>query len=224
MAIFLLFRPGEAFAPGSTIVLKPDEQRHVKARRLRPGETIYVGDGAGRRFQTALGPDYKTLTEVSLTVHTQAEPRRVLFTAIPDPGRFEWLLEKAVETGVTDVVPVIYSRSAKSAYNAARAERIVLAAAEQSERWIIPRIESPVLFSEAVSRALELGCLVLDAGGGALPQSRRAGACLVGPEGGFTENELRDIDQAGLPKVRLNAGILRVETAAVAGLVLLALS
>jgi 16S rRNA (uracil1498-N3)-methyltransferase len=137
----------------------------------------------------------------------------------------DWLVEKATELGVTEVLPVFTRRTVAERVNTARLGAIAREAAEQCERLAIPRIAEAAPL-HAVLDAWDGGALVVAAERSAAPPLRVAAAglapplaLLVGPEGGFERAELDDVLRRPfvLPAA-LGPRILRAETAAVAGL------
>ncbi|MFY9550208.1 MAG: RsmE family RNA methyltransferase, partial [Thermoanaerobaculia bacterium] len=133
--------------------------------------------------------------------------------------------EKATELGASAIALIRSERTQRfRAQEAARAhlERIVREAAKQTEavRW--PAIEGPLAFADALKTETARHRLLLDPGGGAFPDALAPGAAslLVGPEGGWTEEERGAALAAGWRAASLPAGKLRAETAAVAALVL----
>lgn len=156
--------------------------------------------------------------------------RMILLAAIFKFDHFEWMIEKATELGVAEIVPVITVRTEKGLDKAApkrveRWRRIGLEASQQSRRAHLPEISEPVRWSTALT-ASAMHRYALDEIGrrplaGCLPVTRNAEdsvAVLVGPEGGWTGDERAGFSQAGWVPVSLGPSILRAETAALAAL------
>jgi 16S rRNA (uracil1498-N3)-methyltransferase len=191
---------------------------------VRRGVVTAVADG---RIEFALGDELPTVFTANLT----------LLLAIFKFDRMEWAVEKCTELGVLRIVPVIARRTdahlaSVAAKRAERWRRIALQAAEQSRRATPPEIAPPVRLQDAVNLAGELrivlaeseqGTLLRDVlasaphGGGAGEGARAAPVVLaVGPEGGWTDDELRLFRKAGWISASLGSTILRAETAAIA--------
>jgi len=152
-----------------------------------------------------------------------------LLLAVFKFDRMEWAIEKATELGVAAIYPVIARRTEKRFAEAAtkrghRWQRIALQAAEQSRRAELPSIAEPVPLLQALSLEGDLrivlsereGCLTL-------PDSLSSGfgrslILAIGPEGGWTDDELADFTEAGWKPASLGTAILRAETAAVAAI------
>jgi 16S rRNA (uracil1498-N3)-methyltransferase len=148
----------------------------------------------------------------------------VLVIALIKFDRFEWLVEKATELGVTEIRPFEAVRTERGLRQAAakrmeRWERIAFEASQQSRRAHLPKL-IPVS-SAAEAFATDAGDKVMLDEDPAAPAMRKAGggaALLVGPEGGWTEEERRQAAAAGWQACSLGPTILRTETAAIAGL------
>ena len=157
-----------------------------------------------------------------------------LLAALIKPERFEWMIEKATELGVSLIQPIESIRTDPGLAQAvpgrlARWQKIALEASQQSRRVHLPRIELPF----RLAKALEIDAnvrLMLDENPAAptilesLPAERTAAdrvALLVGPEGGWTEEERDQVVAAGWIDCSLGPAILRAETAAIAGLAII---
>jgi 16S rRNA (uracil1498-N3)-methyltransferase len=156
--------------------------------------------------------------------------RVILCAALVKFDRYEWMLEKATELGVAEIVPVIATRTERGLDRAAgkrlqRWRRITLEASQQSRRAHLPEVRDAVPLAKAVVTA-PLRYVLDEAPGGApqlaaLPAARSpedSVALLVGPEGGWTEAERAGFEPAGWRRVTLGPLILRAETAALAAL------
>lgn len=147
--------------------------------------------------------------------------------------RFEWIIEKATELGVEQIVPVDAERSEKGLARAAakrleRWKRIAREASEQSRRQRLPEVESCVSLADALATEATYRYRLEEQTAppilGELPADRKPQdrvALLVGPEGGWTDRERDSISLAGWKPVSLGHEILRAETAAIAGLAIL---
>jgi 16S rRNA (uracil1498-N3)-methyltransferase len=158
----------------------------------------------------------------------------VLFAALIKFERFEWLIEKATELGVSAIEPIESSRTERGLAEAAqkrvsRWQKIVVEASQQSRRVHLPRVGAPVRLAKALQTTAKIR-LALDEGPEVrpmlerLPLERSLGdqvAVLVGPEGGWTDEERAAFMEAGWAGCSLGRTILRAETAAVAGLAII---
>ena len=202
-----------------------DSARHlVRSVRLRRGEQVEVSDQV----------------RAYLAVTESCSPDEVRFRIeqpLPDPGpvpcldaalaiirfpRFEWAVEKLTELGVRSIIPVIAARSdvklvSAASKRASRWQRIAFEAAQQSRRIAAPTVAAPTRFEQAVHDCPAGTGLLVHPGGAPLADAGRvASVFLVGPEGGWTDEEAGMATRAGLRTADLGRTILRSETAAVA--------
>ena len=217
----------------SSIELNGDEVNHiVGARRLHPGDLLILMNGQGALAHCVLDEADKKARRVRLRVSliAQIEPsskQRILACAVPKGDHLSSMLDMACQLGMTHFQPLQFERSV-SRWNAKlhrRCERIVLEAAKQSKRAWVPCINSLQTYSEFLGAGNSDDLQMLADQFGHPMQSYRdainkAGKlCLiVGPEGGLNEQEMKQAHQHKLALVRLAEPILRIETAAVAGL------
>lgn len=129
----------------------------------------------------------------------------------------DWVLQKATELGVTHFVPLLAARSEKTSFDQERAEKIVIEAAEQCGRSDIPTIRETMLVKTAVEHIGPKVPLLICEQGGSRPEilQQDTYGVLVGPEGGWTDEELALFEEHQLPHLGLGQFTLRAETAAV---------
>ena len=198
--------------------LPEGEARHVlKVLRGRDGDPLEVVDADGRLFLAELGPgDEARVLEV---LEGYEEVGLSLYQAVPKGGRMDLVVEKATEVGATRIVPLLTERGLVRPGDAkvGRWRRVAEAAARQSLRMVVPEVTQPVSFSEAVREAGGEGVLLHNEPDLApLEALISAPASLfVGPEGGWSEEELQAAEEAGLALAQLGPYRLRSETAGV---------
>jgi 16S rRNA (uracil1498-N3)-methyltransferase len=203
-----------------------DEHQHLKVARAEEGEGVEIFDGKGGVWAGKVRSTGKRETLVEILESRQIEqsgPELILGLSLVKPAAFELALEKAVEVGITRVVPIIASRSNVTSRRSDRWARIILEAAKQSKRYHLPGVDQPTLFEAALDHPAKTKIVFAERGGGPL-KSALAGTpvfFLVGPEGGWTDAELDAARQKGFELVGLGAGILRTETAAIVGAALI---
>jgi len=226
-------------AVGSCVELGPDETRHmVRALRLGPGAEVELFDGSGRialarltEISGARGRPGRTASAQVISVR-EAEPdadvRIALATAIPKGTRMAELLRACTELGADAFFPMVAERSAvrpPPGYVSERWLRIAREAAGQSRRSCIPAIAPVCGFEDVLARRSEFDlALLADADPGARslrevlppPGAIRSALVLIGPEGGFTEDERASAEAGGFVRARLDGPVMRIETAAVA--------
>lgn len=213
------------------------EAAHQIARvlRMQQGDRICLLDGQGWEYYvniTFLGKD-EVVGAIMERIEGKAEPRHkvtLYLSLLNKADKFEWALQKCTELGATAFVPVRSARSIADAPGPSKTERwqrIIQEAAEQSGRAVIPMLAESVSFSAALKdQASKLALIpALEA---EAPLARTLDAhktvydeqvsILIGPEGGFTHEEVEAAQVAGVHPVTLGPRTLRAETAAVASL------
>ena len=222
---------------GADVVLDGAEGHHaVSVHRLRVGEVVLVGDGAGVRVSAeVVGVERHTLLTrvIEVQVRPPADPRFVLVQALAKGDRDEQAIEAATELGVDAVVPwqasrsVVQWRADKVARGQARWESIVVAAAKQSRRFQVPQVR-PLARTADVARLLAdaaLGIVLHEEADRPLASVELPPTgeivLVVGPEGGIAQTELDAFAAVGVVAVRLGPEVLRTSTAGPAALAVL---
>lgn len=209
-----------------------DAEHLVRVLRAETGQVYEISDNHDA-YLAEIEATRRSLVSFRILEKLPQVPLRVrivLATALIKFDRFEWLIEKATELGVAEIQPFEAKRSERGLAKAAmkripRWEKIALEASQQSRRTHLPRIPPPKPFQEliAIDAALKL---LLDEGEAspilrAIPSQKAASnqvAVLLGPEGGWTDEERGHALTAGWTACSLGNTILRVETAAIAAL------
>ena len=221
--------PPTAFT-SQTVTLAADEARHLRdVLRLKPGDEVYVFDGRGHEFRCTVSNTKRDSLE--LRIESEVEPAKPesllhlnLGVALLKGEKFDLIVQKATELGVTKVMPLItryadmHLRDAADATKrVARWQRIALEAAKQSGRAFVPEIVLPVTFETALK--LEgTGVMFSERGGEAFDSLSEASSvtALVGSEGGWSDAEIDAARAREFHIVTLGGRILRAETAAIA--------
>jgi 16S rRNA (uracil1498-N3)-methyltransferase len=224
-------------AVGGTVSLTGAEAKHaVTVSRVRPGETLLLGNGAGLMLGvTVLTAEPAELTArvdtVSLT--PPAAPRIVLVQALAKGDRDELAVQAATELGIDGVVPWAASRSVarwegvKVAKGQARWAAIVREASKQSIRPWLPEVAALTTTKQLAALAATTRMLLLEPTASArlttigAPTDDRDIVLVVGPEGGIAPSELDILEQAGASRVRLGDTVLRTSTAGPAAVAIL---
>lgn len=217
--IFRFFLPAssEDLVVDSLLRLVPDDAKRLhKVLRLEAGESVEIADGHGRVFMaTVVNP---RAGEVVLNEEIAGQPLLVpIRVLLAQSGpRADDAVEKLVELGVAEISPLL-ARGRRREARTDRWQRIAEGAAAQAKLVMIPTISAPVAYCDA----LMLGAIVCshehddsslaDALAGLAPPI----TLVIGPEAGFSDEELGAARQAGVPIVRFGQTVLRTETAAV---------
>jgi 16S rRNA (uracil1498-N3)-methyltransferase len=209
---------------GQQVSLDENETHHLRVRRARDHESVEVLDGAGLRGTGLLIQAGKQwLVEVRAAGREAPPPELTLAVAAGDRDRFSWMVEKAVELGVTGIVPLETARSAGVATglkgaHLRRLRRVTLESLKQCGAAWAPQVEEPVSLDEFLHRPLVGSGWLADRSGAPPPSLMNHGplTVVIGPEGGLTDAERAALIAAGYVGVVLGPHTLRFETAALA--------
>jgi 16S rRNA (uracil1498-N3)-methyltransferase len=211
-----------------------DDARHLtRVLRVEAGQRYEISDNRSvylAEIETARKEHviFRTLEKIPAPAPA---PKLILLAAIFKFDRFEWMIEKATELGVGEIVPVESARSERGLERAAhkrveRWRRIALEASQQSRRAFLPEVAEPAVFHEVLAfHATHRFALDEDPTAPRLVapavNASDSIALLIGPEGGWTEEERGEFVAAGWTRASLGPLILRAETAAVAALAII---
>jgi 16S rRNA (uracil1498-N3)-methyltransferase len=206
-------------------VISGDEFHHsVRVVRLREGEEVEVFDRSGnmaRGTAISIGKDQAVITIGDPIPSRESPVAMHLAMALIQPEKFELVLQKGTELGVTSFIPLVTERveirPERVAGKAERWERIVFEAVKQCGRSHVPVIETPARLSDVLQRD---GVKIFFDADAESPRVERAGAMTlcIGPEGGWSDEERTQAKQSGAWFQRLGPRRLRAETAAIAAL------
>jgi len=235
---------------GESLVLQSPELIHQIKHvfRMKEGDSIVLFNGTGFDYFCKIDFENGKSTIVSdsvirLTVverkPSRYSPKRRLFlcTAVVKKDTFEWIVEKATELGVTDIIPVMAERSEKKALNMERLKKISIEASEQSGRGTTPMVHAIMGPGEAAALLKKDGfdkliaenslkIVTFHTEGDSIGRSDLATiatqtnplAIFIGPEGGWSPAEIEMFHKEGIEVLCLGPQILRSETAVVAAL------
>lgn len=220
---------------GTRVVITGNDVNHIKnVLRMQPGEEIAVSNGEdGKEYRC--GIEELNEDEIVCTLRFVKEdgvelPSRIyLFQGLPKADKMELIVQKAVELGVYEIIPVATKRAVvkldekKAKSKITRWQTISEAAAKQSKRRMVPEIHSVMSFKEAVNYAKEMPVKLIpyELAEGMektkeLISNLKPGediAIFIGPEGGFEESEIQTALENGIEPITLGKRILRTETA-----------
>ena len=211
-----------------------------KSLRIREGENIWVGDEHRFRYRVRIDHlDPKSLQASILeTIEGPPAPSApvVLAQAILKGDRMNWVIQKATELGITGMIPLLTSRviarppASRVHTVRERWQRIAVDAAQQSEQWAFPGVNQPVTLSELSKQVphAALRCALFERSGerslGSLPIDQTFQGTIVlavGPEGGWTPEEMQELLDQRFQPISLGKNILRSETAPLVALSIL---
>lgn len=215
---------------GDEVFLTGEDARHIaRALRMREGEEITLCDGAGFDYHgeiAALSPD-EVAVRIFRREPSQSEPavRIRLYQALPKGDKLDFIVQKAVELGAAEIIPVLSERCVSRpdeksmAKKLARLQKVALEAAKQSGRGIVPQILPLQSFKQALAGMKQAARPILLYERASEPMSAfLAGsfdevAVMVGSEGGFSPEEAALAGEQGIALASLGRRILRCETA-----------
>lgn len=227
---------------GNKIIIEGSDVNHItKVLRMKIGEELMVCDGTGLDYFCTIAKldSDAVFCDVCNKWESYSElPVKVtLFQGLPKADKMELIIQKTVELGVYEIVPVAMQRSIaklddkKAGRKIERWQSISESAAKQAGRGIIPKVTEPMSFAEALEYAKEMDSIIVpyeNAKGISYTKEviREAKACtrlaiFIGPEGGFADSEIERAKEAGAKLVTLGNRILRTETAGMATLAIL---
>jgi 16S rRNA (uracil1498-N3)-methyltransferase len=223
-------------APGKGLPLPQNAARHaVQVLRLKAGDPVTLFNGDGRQYPARLaaaGPHAASVRVETVETPVNESPlRTTLIQSLARGEKMDWIIQKATELGVTRILPIVSERS-EVRLDGNRGEKrldrwraVAIAACEQCGRNVIPEIGAPESLQACLAAHPPTGAevrWVLHPGGTAhlrdtVPMATNA-MLAVGPEGGFADNDLAMLRQAGFEALALGPRILRTETAGLAAL------
>ena len=235
------FVPKENILNDKIIICGEDVSHIKKVLRMSVGESLCLCDGMGKNYDAVIDSieDKEIICKIISSEMADTEPRILvtLFQGIPKASKMDYIIQKTTELGITKIVPVTMSRCVVKIENKKDAEKkqqrwqkIAEEAAKQSGRGVIPIVDMPISFNEAVNR-------LKDADIGFAPyeceeksglknvltknQNAKSISYIIGPEGGFDLDEIEKLKLSGIETVTLGKRILRTETAGMAVLAMI---
>jgi len=212
------------------VLLKGNELKHARALHLQKNEFVLVTNGKGLTAETLVENFFKEELILRIVKYLENSGENILKVTLAigvlnDRERFEFAIEKAVEMGVNEIIPLITQYSQPKQFNIKRLELKALAALKQSKRSYLPIIHSPIKVMEFIPEAKKFQNIILFDEKGNKPNIKKIDEnllILIGSEGGFSEieinlfNSLNNIEVWNLCNRRL-----RTETAAISALSLI---
>lgn len=229
----------ESQIQGSEIVIEGTDVNHIKnVLRMKPGEEIMVSNGTDKHYicsiLTISGEQVVAKIVDIDTNSTELPVKLYLFQGLPKADKMELIIQKSVELGVSEIIPVAMKRCVvkldgkKEKSKLTRWQGIAESAAKQSKRMVIPNISGVMNFKEAVAYAktLDYNIIPYEFANGMekskqivkeIGQYKSVGI-FIGPEGGFDEAEIAYAKENNMQIISLGKRILRTETAGLTAL------
>lgn len=219
---------------GEDICITGDDYNHMKnVLRMKKGEEVLISDGQDREYLCSIKEftNDTVILNIEDIMGTSRElsAKITLFQGLPKGDKMEQIIQKTVELGVAEIVPVAMKRCVvklddkKAGKKIDRWNSIALSAAKQSKRGIIPEVKDVMSFKEALQMASKMdACLVPYENAEGIEGARRlvdsmkdkkSIGIFIGPEGGFDDSEISLALESGANTLTLGRRILRTETA-----------
>ena len=236
--MYHFFVPAENISEKQVVVTGGDVNHIKNVLRMKPGEKFVANDGNGASYCCSIrefsGDCVIADIEKGQLKNTELPVRLVLFQGLPKADKMELIIQKAVELGAAEIVPVEMARCVvrldekKKKNKIARWQSIAESAAKQSGRTVIPEVKSVMAFGEALKYSESLDMLLVPyecADSVKILRNKidelkggMSAGIFIGPEGGYEEKEIEKAKEHGGEIVSLGKRILRTETAAIAAL------
>lgn len=212
-------------AKGGEILVADPEKIHqwLRVFRFGPGDQVVLLDDSGFEFTcqfTALTPGGASLIILETKENVKTPSQEVfLFQSLIKSDKFEWVLQKGTELGVSRFMPIIADRSEKKSLNLMRAKKIIIEASEQCGRGYLPNFYEAMKLEEAFGQ-YDAKAVVFHPDAPRFDKhafiSEKHLAVFIGPEGGWSDREMELFKIKSVPVFSFSALVLRSETAAIA--------
>jgi len=208
------------------IMLQDDEARHaIKVLRLKVTDEVFATDGLGNWFQCSINDIRKQHCILKIENHIKDKGKRnyklhIAVAPTKNIKRFEWFLEKATEIGIDEITPIITEHSERRDMKIERSNRVITSAMKQSLKAYHPILNKTVKFEDFIERIEEQELFIahlieekqIDL---KLAYAKNNNVCiLIGPEGDFSDTEVKMAIKKGFKAVKMGNERLRTETAA----------
>ena len=196
--------------------------------RIKPGDEIEILDGNGTIYSATINNIQKDKIKLDIIRSSKSETEPAvgitLAQSLPKAKKMDFIIQKCTELGVSEIIPVITERSISKGEKTARWQKIAIEAAEQSGRASIPKVASLIDFKSLLKKAKEFDLALIP---WEMEKTNRLKTILqkssfrniimlIGPEGGFSSQEVAEAKAAGFIPISLGKRILRAETAGMA--------
>jgi len=212
---------------GLRYTLNEEESAHaLRVLRLKAGDEITLADGLGGRYKARIDVMHHKHCEVEVLEHQTdfgKRPYRLHIGIAPTKNidRFEWFIEKATETGIDEITPLLCERSERKHVNTERLQRIMVAAMKQSQKAYLPQLNEMTVFGKWLETQSSGACYIAHCNEGDRQSLKTAyqpgqdATIAIGPEGDFSMQEVSQALACGFKGISLGTSRLRTETAGV---------
>lgn len=227
------FYKKDLIASTTDVILDEAASKHiVQVLRMQNGEQLQLTNGRGDLFTAEITDNNRKRCAVMITQQSKIGNLKskitIAISTVKNNTRFEWFLEKATEIGVSEIIPLICTRTEKTTFKFERMNSILISAMLQSQQRWLPVLHEPVKFKELVSIAAQQQKFIAHCEDETKRnladlnnESLSSKMILIGPEGDFTAEEIELALQNNFSAVSLGETRLRTETAGMVAAVLL---
>lgn len=226
----------------ASVIIEGSDVNHIKnVLRMKQGEKVRISTGSGKNYFCEIAEIAEGMVRADILEEcaedTELPNKIYLFQGLPKSDKMELIIQKAVELGVYEIIPVamkncvVKLEEKKAAGKVARWQEIAKSAAKQSKRSLIPTVQMPMHYKQAVERSRKLDIRLVpyenERGMAATREAMEAVkpgesiGIFIGPEGGFSEAEIALAKEEDMQLISLGKRILRTETAGLATLAIL---
>lgn len=209
-----------------TFFFDKEESKHIiKVLRKKEGDNLFVTNGLGFLFKTEITLASDSKCFVKIVSSEKSEPLKYQLHLAVAPtkmnDRFEWFLEKATEIGISEITPIICEHSERKIIKTDRFDKIIQSAMKQSLQYYLPKLNEPIAFKDFIKQTnngLNLIAHCEETDKKSLKEVAKSNeniTILIGPEGDFSEKEIKLALENNYVPVTLGNTRLRTETAAV---------
>lgn len=215
----------ENISPKGINYLDEDESKHcIKVLRLVKGDFLYLTNGKGALAKAQISQPNPKKCEIEIVDYQFTQNNKSFYTHLAtaptkNAERIEWLVEKCVEMGIDEISFVMTKHTERSHFNTERIEKKAITALKQSLQTWLPKINPPMDFTKFIEQRTESQRFIAyvdSENTQTLFKTAKANqhyCILIGPEGDFSQEELRTALENGFQKVSLGQNRLRTETA-----------
>ncbi len=224
-----LFYLAQKYTGEQQITLPEESSKHIaQVLRMAKGSRLHLTDGAGARLTATITDDNRKKCVVKVDEHEHIAftypAYAIAISPLKNNARFDWFIEKAAELGVSEIYPIICSRTEKQQLKIPRLQNILVSAMLQSQQYWLPVLHNPVSFKKFVSEKHDAKLFIAQCEPPSVTHPKsflsaegiaRKNIMCIGPEGDFDIQEIELAYAAGFAPVNLGNTRLRTETAGV---------
>lgn len=216
------------------IYLNEETSKHiVQVLRMARDEELRLTDGKGNNYVTVIVDDYRKKCGVKIIsksfIARSSAVKVIAISLVKNNTRFEWFLEKAAEIGVSEIIPLLCTRTEKQQFRLERMKGILISAMLQSKQSWLPEIKQPQKFLAYIAGCTVIQKFIAHCEEGkeklllrnAVKEGDNSSIVLIGPEGDFSKEEIAAAVNSNFIPVSLGTTRLRTETAGIVAAVIL---